>query len=212
VDDVNFRAGEEVRVNFTSRDLAETAGYQFTMEFDKKVLSLLDIENGLTADENFGLSMVEDGIITTSWNGTATTDEAFSLVFYANADGALSDVFKVSSQYTANEAYTYDAELKQVVVRYNNGMEAGNEFALYQNTPNPFKGNTTIGFNLPETTYATLTISDVSGKVVKVVNGEFSQGYNTIELNSADFKASGVLYYQLETAAHTATKKLIILE
>lgn len=212
VDDVNFRAGEEVRVNFTSRDIAETAGYQFTMEFDKKVLSLLDIENGLTADENFGLSMVEDGIITTSWNGTATTDEAFSLVFYANADGALSDVFKVSSQYTANEAYTYDAELKQVVVRYNNGMEAGNEFALYQNTPNPFKGNTTIGFNLPETTYATLTISDVSGKVVKVVNGEFSQGYNTIELNSADFKASGVLYYQLETAAHTATKKLIILE
>ncbi|MEZ4982099.1 MAG: T9SS type A sorting domain-containing protein [Saprospiraceae bacterium] len=84
---------------------------------------------------------------------------------------------------------------------------------MFQNTPNPFKsGVTTIGFNLPEATEATLTISDVSGKILRVVQGNYPEGYNMIELNSADFNATGVMYYQLETAKNTATKKLIILE
>jgi hypothetical protein len=211
VNDVNFKAGEEVRVTFTSKELAQLGGYQFTMNFNNKALQLTDIIEGVATRENFGLSMVEEGIITTSWNGSANDEEAFTLVFQANTDATLSTVFHLTSEYTSSEAYS-GADLKQVGIRYNTGVTAGNDFELFQNTPNPFRGVTTIGFNLPEATEATLTISDVSGKILRVVQGNFAEGYNMIELNSADFNASGVMYYQLETAKNTATKKLIILE
>ena len=35
---------------------------------------------------------------------------------------------------------------------------------LYQNTPNPFSGETKIGFWLPESMTATLKVMDVTGK------------------------------------------------
>ena len=69
-----------------------------------------------------------------------------------------------------------------------------------------------IGFNLPEAGYAKLTIQDVAGKVLKVVDGTFGEGYNEVRVNSDDLGQTGVLYYTLETATETATKKMIIVE
>jgi hypothetical protein len=91
-----------------------------------------------------------------------------------------------------------------------NGQVAGAGFELYQNVPNPFEGVTMIGFNLPEATQATLTIMDVSGKVIKTIQSDFAKGYNEVRVSNID--ATGVLYYQLATDNHTATKKMIIIE
>src|SRR5690606_28302577 len=132
--------------------------------------------------------------------------------FKAKATGHLSHFFSVDSKYTVAEAYGKDASLMNVAVKFNSGVVATSEFGLYQNTPNPFKGATVIGFNLPEASFGTLTISDVSGKVLKVIKGDFNKGYNQVSVNSGEFSQAGVMYYQLETATHTATKKMIIIE
>ncbi|MBK8493404.1 MAG: T9SS type A sorting domain-containing protein [Saprospirales bacterium] len=94
-----------------------------------------------------------------------------------------------------------------------NGTEATG-FALYQNVPNPFKGETVIGFTLPEASTATLTVMDVSGKVLVTVAGEYAKGYNEVRLGSGErfFATTGVLYYQLDTPTHSATKKMVIIE
>lgn len=84
------------------------------------------------------------------------------------------------------------------------------DFEIFQNIPNPFHTATTIGFNLPKTGPATLTVFDVTGKVLNVINGEYAAGYNEIEVTNLG--ATGVLYYTLETANHAATKKMIVLE
>ena len=94
-----------------------------------------------------------------------------------------------------------------------NGKEQVADFQLEQNTPNPFKSETTIGFTLPEASSATLTITDVTGKVVKVVRGDYAKGYNTVTLKRSDIGVNtGVLSYQLESATHSATKQMIIIE
>ncbi|MBY5959866.1 T9SS type A sorting domain-containing protein, partial [Membranicola marinus] len=85
-------------------------------------------------------------------------------------------------------------------------------FALYQNTPNPYAGQTVIGFKLPEASKATLSVYDVTGKVLKIVEGEYSEGYNEVALKSSDLSVTGVLYYQLDTKTYTATKKMIVIE
>ena len=88
---------------------------------------------------------------------------------------------------------------------------AGGEFALYQNTPNPVAHETSIGFNMPKDGAAKLTIYSVEGKVVMTKNIDAKAGVNQISINKSDL-TSGVLYYRLETADHSGTKKMIVIE
>jgi hypothetical protein len=89
---------------------------------------------------------------------------------------------------------------------------SGVGFELYQNQPNPFVNKTFIGFHLPEATSATLRIFDETGRMVFTQNGDFAKGYNThqcIETDRQLLNTTGVLYYTLETATDSATKKMI---
>jgi hypothetical protein len=199
-------AGNEYRVSFTAADL-NVQGYQFTMNLNG--LELVDIEYGVAKAENFGL--VEEGVITTSWNGTANSSDLFTLVVRANATAQLSELLSVNSRYTVAEAYNTADELMDVALTFNGQAVAVGGFELYQNTPNPFQGQTVIGFTLPTATQATIKIHDVTGKTLKMVRGEYAKGFNQINLNSSDLPAVGVLYYTLETDEFTSTKKMIVL-
>ena len=42
--------------------------------------------------------------------------------------------------------------------------------------------------------------------------GDFVKGYNEINLGKHEFKGAGVLYYELETPSHTATRKMLRIE
>ncbi len=127
----------------------------------------------------------------------------------ARENTTLSKELSASSRYTTAEAYGANGELLNVQLTFGNEVAAG--FELYQNIPNPFTGVTRIGFRLPEPAAAALTIMDASGKVVRVVKGDFGKGYNEVSLS--DFGGvSGVLYYQLETPTHSATRKMVVVE
>jgi hypothetical protein len=178
--------------------------------------------------------MLEDGIITTSWNDSSEEQEGqtkntlawdvnktlFTLIFRANTNKHLSDLLQIHSKFTQAEAYAVeegqglsDAEILGVQLAFNNSIlinDETNDFQLYQNTPNPFENETVIGFDLPEEGEATLTIYDVSGKILNVVTGNFLKGYNRIRIKGNDLQGSGVLYYRLESLTGTATKKMIL--
>ena len=83
---------------------------------------------------------------------------------------------------------------------------------MEQNTPNPFNGETVIGFTLPQAGQATLKVMDVQGKVIKSLTNDYAKGYNQISINAKELGATGVLHYQLESADNVATKKMIIIE
>jgi hypothetical protein len=163
--------------------------------------------------ENFGLSFEREGVITTSWHDANARsfdagERLFGLTFRAKAAGTLSELVNVNSRYTAAEAYGAADELLDVQLNFTGELSEG--FALYQNVPNPFEHTTIISFRLPETADAQLTITDASGRVLKVVQGTFAKGYNEVRVDGLD--ATGLLYYRLDTPTHTATKKMIILD
>jgi hypothetical protein len=214
-DDVTVEAGNTYTVEFKATDF-NVSGYQFTMNFDKAALEFVEVVPGLADVANFGLTMVKEGVITTSWNSDevkrlATGEVVFGLTFKALSSGRLSNLINVNSRFTAAEAYNANAELMNVAMSFNNQLVAGG-FELYQNTPNPFAGVTNIGFNLPEATSATLTISDVQGKVVKVIKVDAVKGYNQVTLKRGDLGATGVLYYRLDTNTDSATRKMILVD
>ncbi|MEM6318065.1 MAG: T9SS type A sorting domain-containing protein [Bacteroidota bacterium] len=202
-------AGETVKVDFTSADITAVQGYQFTMNFAG--LNFETLGEGAAKVANFNTNAARRGVIATSWNGEATADEVlFSVTFNATSNGLLSELISVSSDMTSAEAYNANGDMMDVTIEFTGSVANG--FALGQNNPNPFNGETVIGFNLPKADAATLTVMDVQGKVLTEIRGDYEKGYNTVTLKASDLGATGVLYYQLESADQVATKKMIIIE
>jgi len=208
VTDRFVEAGQTVTVEFTSADIANATGYQFTLN----VAGSATIVEGVAKAANFNTNLAGRGVIATSWNGEATaTDVLFALTFTPNTTGLLSEMVGISSDVTAAEAYNTDGELLNVGIDFNSAATAAG-FELNQNTPNPFNGETTIGFNLPAAGTATLTVMDVQGKVLRSIKADYAKGANQVTLKANELGATGVLYYQLESADNVATKKMIIIE
>jgi len=108
------------------------------------------------------------------------------------------------------EAYNEDLDIMGLELNYRN--EATGGFALYQNTPNPFSNETEISFSLPEDGNVTITVFDVTGKVILKKSGEFVKGYNSVKMSKDDLKnLSGVMYYKVENEENMAVRKMILL-
>jgi hypothetical protein len=210
-------AGEEFTVDFKANDFKNIAGYQFTLGFDHNAVEFVDVAANLEglSTANFGLTKLNEGVITTSWNSNqgvsvANGDVLFSITFRANAAVNTQELLSINSRYTESEAYD-GSDLYNVVLEFN-GNEVSNGFELFQNTPNPFKAETTISFNMPAAGAVTLEIYDVSGRVLRLIEMDAVKGANSVNITRDGIDATGVLYYQLETATETATKKMILVD
>jgi len=202
VQDRAVKAGETFDVTFKAAE--QVQGYQFTMNFAG--LDVVDV-TGLKA-ENYAV-FAADKAMTTSVNGEGNE---FTVRFRATQAGELSKLLGVSSRITKAEAYNAGSDRLDVAFRFNgaNGsVVSGVGFELYQNVPNPFVSKTTIGFNLPEATTATLTIFDETGRMLWQQKGDFAKGYNQIAVDRALLNTTGMMYYQLETQTESATRKMI---
>ena len=204
-----FQKGEAIEV-VVSADFEEIDGFQGTLKFDTKALELLDIRYTTMRKENFGTTMAMEGYVTISWDGESDEKEAFTLVFTAKNTGSLSEVISINSLFTKAEAYANGGYLD---ININFGQKSISQvFKLYQNTPNPFIGETLIGFELPKADVATLTISDLSGRILNVISGSYAAGYNSVVVNNTNNLPKGVLIFELKTSTHSATKKMTIMK
>ncbi|MFK7982684.1 MAG: T9SS type A sorting domain-containing protein [Saprospiraceae bacterium] len=212
------KAGETVTVDFKASNFEEILGYQFEVDFDGNALAFEQLLIGdKMSFDNFNLSMLQRGMITTSWNEAEAikldADEVlFSLVFKAKENLRLSEVIQLGSNITPAEAYTGTEEIISVNLNIAEPVTINAGITLYQNKPNPFTGETLIGFDLPVASTATMTILDMSGKVVKVIKGEYGKGYNQIIIEGKAFTEHGMFYYQLATQNGVETKKMILLK
>ncbi|MCA9324553.1 T9SS type A sorting domain-containing protein [Candidatus Saccharibacteria bacterium] len=210
VAEVSMKAGNEYRVAVTSAQLSKLQGFQGTLTLDNSKVELLDIEYGVATAANFGMHLLDAGMITTSWDGKAgDNDVLFTLVVRARATTELSKVLGISSRVTKAEAYNTNDEVMDLAINFGNGEVVSAGFELGQNSPNPFRTQTVINYNLPEAANVTFTISDAAGKLLQVLRTSGAQGKNTLTLDRKDLPA-GVLFYTLTTDDFTATKSMVV--
>ncbi len=213
-----FTQGEFISVPVSVGADMTTTGLQFTLEMNSSIEF-----NGLTSkaldinDNNIGFSKLSEGVIAISWDSpeglTLDADEVlFEVNFSSVSSGEVADVLKINSK--ALEAEMYDESLETYSIDFVIGGRDVNtsEFALYQNTPNPFGESTLITFDLPGTISGSLTVFDVTGKVVKKIQRKFEKGFNQISIDRRELGTSGVMYYQLEAGENLATKKMIMID
>jgi hypothetical protein len=92
------------------------------------------------------------------------------------------------------------------------------EFALYQNVPNPFNPTTSIRFDVPAGGgQVTMRVYDVKGRLVRsLVDGPQSAGHKSVVWNARDAAgrkvASGVYFCHLTAPGYEMTRKMVLLE
>lgn len=90
--------------------------------------------------------------------------------------------------------------------------EEVSDFTL-RNYPNPFTGQTTIEYNLPNDSQVMLVVTDLAGKQIAVlVNREQkTKGVHNISFDGSNYPA-GVYYYTIQADEYVGTQKMILVK
>ncbi|MBK7812147.1 MAG: M36 family metallopeptidase [Saprospiraceae bacterium] len=220
-DDQILQAGQSYSIPVRSNNFHQIRGMQYTLRFDKQALQYLGTK-GLALDisePNTGINRIDDGILTMSWNqhqaiSLSSQENLFELNFTANQNGRLSEMIMINSDLTQAEAYNQNSDILNVSLLSRNGTTSSQTgiFELYQNEPNPFNKQTVIKYLLPTDGPVTLTVYDISGKVLRVIQQDAHKGLNQLIIQKSEIGRSGIFYYQLDANDHTDTRKLVIID
>ena len=227
---VIFRINE---VTTTDKDLQEVAvyldqlpdllGYQFTLNYDPALIEWVGIRNQQLPGfgvENYN-HMLDVGAVTVSWDGQVEGLSQTSPIFYLQfspivEEVEIADVFSINSRYLIAEAY--DKALNSLPIGLMIEGEVSesllfNEFELYQNTPNPFKIDTRIGFYLPGESAIQLSIFDETGRLIFEQEGTYGGGMNEVLLDKSMLQlAPGVYNYQLKSDFGEESRSMVVVQ
>ena len=218
--DQTFEAGEKVNLTLQATEQQHIQGYQFALKFDETTLSYQGFENAAInnlEEANFGINRVAEGFITTSWDrveglSIIPAETLFELQFIAKQAGTLSQVIDLDTRMLSAEIYTKEQTVQPL--QFDFIKERGKEESLrvFQNKPNPFSTQTTIGFEVSKAESVTISIYDARGRTVQVINDDYTKGYHEITLTKAKLPTSGLLYYIVETAEQRIGKRMLVIE
>ena len=92
------------------------------------------------------------------------------------------------------------------------GQAAPENFTLAQNYPNPFNPVTTISYELPKDSDVTLTIYDITGRLIEtLVNEKQQPGYYSVQWDASQY-SSGVYIYRIQADGFSAVKKCLLIK
>jgi len=220
--DARLEADDTKVIEIKAKDFTTMLGYQMTMNIDPAKAEVLEIIPGALrglSTENFGYHGTNGTTITTSWSTTqalSLIDETvlFSLVIKAKTAVQLSEILTVNSDITAAEAYSELNGVMNMDLIFGEAKGFDKDhFTLYQNHPNPFEQETTIGFYLDNANEASLTIYTIDGKKLFEQSNTYDAGYHEVKLQADQLGEAGVMYYQLEIPnRRPQTRKMIWLK
>ncbi len=200
-------AGELVTLSFKAADSRDLEGYQLALNYDKDALELVEIHGDKEA-----FAVLQDGLITHSQIGkTGDNERIFALTFKAKKEVDFNTALQLNEEQLASEAYFSNGDTRNLTLRFKTARPAKG-LELFQNQPNPFTGTTTIGFVLPESEHIKLSISDISGRIIKTIEGDYQAGYQQIVIDASDLNGLGVYAYRLDAGNRSVTKKMVIIE
>src|SRR5690606_7494751 len=212
---VDYKAGEKVNISLNLDMLAASVGFQFTVKLKEGVdIISVSSESDKLSTDNFGLTKLENGLIAISWHSFDGNEFGVNnrIVIEAITDheGVVSDALLINSDVVESEAYGADGKVHAIGVKFAYDENAELTYALGQNYPNPFSGETTIWFKTPKFEEVELKIFTIDGKVLLSKKIYASMGLNEVILKSSELGnvGNGLLLYQLIADDYSKTRKM----
>ena len=126
--------------------------------------------------------------------------------------------FSVAAVDNNGNTSAYSATINSVTLDLVEGAALPTVYALDANYPNPFNPSTNIQFALPEAGEVSLTIYDLTGRVIQTLaDGRMAAGYHRVVWDGRNARgasvATGVYFYRIVTSGgFVATRKMILLK
>lgn len=211
-----YAAGDVVEVLVQTPNLSDLKGFQFTLEADPAFLSLQSVEPG-TISPRMGVSLAQNRVAA-SWYSVAPVEgvqTVFVLKFNALQKGSLAQTLQMSSTVAKAEGYDQGLQRRPAALSFDpvearsatTDLEKLGQAQLFPVSPNPTAGPVVAAFYLPAAGQATLTLTDVSGRIVASHTANFEAGNQRVEL-AVD--ASGLLFLSLQSAGGTEVQRVVV--
>jgi hypothetical protein len=92
------------------------------------------------------------------------------------------------------------------------GIEEGendSEYVLFGAEPNPAAGEAVVVFSLPFASTASITVYDMTGRMLRGVSSDFEAGLNEVAI---DVMHSGVYLVRMISGGFAATQRFVVIE
>ena len=178
-------------------------------------LTVESVEQGdIWSDEDFFIYTDKDNVV--EINGSALGNTAI-----IEGNGSVATItFNISGndidiEFGEASARTIENEEIEIICTGPTGIDTGDiiptTFQLYQNYPNPFNGRTEIRFDLPKPSHVRISVYNVKGQLVDVLEDkEFGPGYHNTYWSVTDL-SSGIYFYLIETENYIKLKKMMLV-
>jgi hypothetical protein len=84
------------------------------------------------------------------------------------------------------------------------------EFKLYNNYPNPFNPATSIKFDIPQNSFVSLKVYDITGRIVSVLVSETKvAGRYEVAFDGSAF-SSGIYFYRIDAGSYSKVVKMML--
>ena len=206
--------------SITTIDTLGTAHYVGNWPVDSMVMvSTIGAPSGIILDCNTPNCMYEGDVVGCA-NVYGTTSDpvgVYPITILVNVytHGSIT-VFGIpiaieTDLYSALGDYEY-IEGYKIVVNSATGLETffQDDFALFQNTPNPFAEYTNIQFNAPKSDNVAFKVVDIFGRSVYTEKIAATKGVNTYQF-SYDLSV-GIYMYTINNGKESISKRMIVAE
>lgn len=180
-------------------DSKQALGFKIIQSSVKVNDTLINLMNTYSVTANQGLyrALTQLGIVVSNVQ-TTSVNEYTSLYEYAR------ELRKIS--------FGSQGRIKDVsVTRSGNPVTLVSDFKLWQNYPNPFNPSTNIKYTLSKNAFANLTVYDITGRQIAVLENESKPtGTYNVKFNAAHI-SSGIYFYKLTIDGEKSETKTMIL-
>ena len=200
--DISLTEGQIATVTLSSDHGVQLSAIQLAFDFEGvQLISKIDEQPELSVIAK------DDQLLAYSGNPKSALGE-LSFLVKSELTGMLSQALQLSKDRTTI-GYDQNGEAYEVYLKYDDLDQT--QASLYQNVPNPFKQNTSVGFYVPYSGDVTIEFYDATGKLQRNIESYYEAGYHEINMTHDQFSGSGVISYKMIFEETTITKNMVLL-